>query len=149
MPSGRVHLAVELAVLPLCLGAAYGLGLRKELVPLALGYLAGSLFLSPDLDLYHSRPTRRWRLLRALWWPYARLLRHRGLSHHPLLGPLSRLLYLALWAFLAWALVGLPRWRWPPGSVLGPFLGGLLVPQILHVAVDQGYRPCPGQRLRV
>ncbi|MFN3346838.1 MAG: DUF2227 family putative metal-binding protein [Candidatus Bipolaricaulaceae bacterium] len=138
VPSGQAHLAVELALLPLCVGAGYGLGLRAELVPLALGYLAGSLFLSPDLDLYHSRPARRWRPLRVLWWPYARLLRHRGLSHHPLFGPLSRLLYLGLWALLVWLLVGLPRLRWPPASLTLPFLGGLLVPQLLHLVLDRG-----------
>ncbi|MCS7216091.1 MAG: DUF2227 family putative metal-binding protein [Candidatus Bipolaricaulota bacterium] len=137
MPRHTVHLAVELALLPPLLGAAHRLGLRQELLPLALGYLAGSLLLSPDLDLYHSRPARRWRLLRLLWWPYARLFRHRGLSHHPLLGPLSRLLYLALWALLAWALVGLPRAQPPPPALLLPFLGGLLLPQTLHVLLDR------------
>lgn len=138
MPNHAVHGAVELALLPVCLGAGYALGLREELVPLAAGYLAGSLFLSPDLDLYHSRPARRWRLLRALWWPYTRLFRHRRLSHHPLLGPLTRLLYLGLWGFLAWLVVGGPRLHPPPPSLLLPFLGGLLVPQILHALLDRG-----------
>ncbi|MCX7844855.1 MAG: metal-binding protein, partial [Candidatus Bipolaricaulota bacterium] len=143
MPSHRVHLALELVVLPPCLGAAYGLGLREELLPLTLGYLAGSLFLSPDLDLYHSRPARRWRPLRVLWWPYTRVFRHRGLSHHPLLGPLSRLLYLGLWALGAWALAGLPQLRLPPAALALPFCAGLLLPQVLHVLLDRGWA-CPG-----
>jgi len=41
-----------------------------------------------------------------LWWPYRRLVRHRGwLSHTPLLGSASRLLLLLGWLLLA--LVGL------------------------------------------
>ena len=41
-----------------------------------------------------------------LWWPYRRLVRHRGwLSHTPLLGSASRLLLLLGWLLLA--LIGL------------------------------------------
>ena len=41
-----------------------------------------------------------------LWWPYRRLVRHRGwMSHTPLLGSASRLLLLLGWLLLA--LVGL------------------------------------------
>ena len=37
-----------------------------------------------------------------LWWPYRRLVRHRGwLSHTPLLGSASRLLLLLGWLLLA------------------------------------------------
>jgi len=42
----------------------------------------------------------------VLWWPYRRLVRHRGwLSHTPLLGSTCRLLLLLGWLLLA--LVGL------------------------------------------
>ena len=41
-----------------------------------------------------------------LWWPYRRLVRHRGwISHTPLLGSASRLLLLLGWLLLA--LIGL------------------------------------------
>ncbi|MFM7314138.1 MAG: metal-binding protein [Cyanobium sp.] len=59
-----------------------------------LAFLVGGLWLSPDLDTI-SRPSRRWGMLRLLWWPYCRCLRHRSLlSHSPLLGTAGRLLYL-------------------------------------------------------
>jgi uncharacterized metal-binding protein len=59
-----------------------------------LAFLIGGLLLSPDLDT-HSRPTARWGVLKVLWWPYRRLLRHRSLlSHSPLLGTAGRLAYL-------------------------------------------------------
>ena len=61
-----------------------------------LGFLAGGLLLSPDLDT-RSNPSRRWGPLQLLWWPYRRLLHHRCLlSHGPLIGSAGRLAYLAL-----------------------------------------------------
>ncbi|MGB9862004.1 MAG: DUF2227 family putative metal-binding protein, partial [Candidatus Bipolaricaulaceae bacterium] len=83
MPRASTHLVVELAFLPVVLLLALLFGLGKELLPLGLAYLLGSLFLSPDLDLWGSRATRRWGILRFLWRPYSFLFRHRGLSHHP------------------------------------------------------------------
>lgn len=94
MASGRHHdLATWLLALPAALLvwpwlAWPGVGAA------ALGFLAGGLLLSPDLDT-HSRPTARWGALSLLWWPYRRLLRHRSLlSHSPLLGTAGRLTYL-------------------------------------------------------
>ena len=70
-----------------------------------LAFLVGGLWLSPDLDT-RSRPSQRWGWLSGLWWPYRRLVRHRGwLSHTPLLGSASRLLLLVGWLLLA--LIGL------------------------------------------
>jgi uncharacterized metal-binding protein len=60
-----------------------------------LGFLIGGLLLSPDLDT-RSNATRRWGVLKLLWWPYRRALSHRSLfSHSPLLGSSLRLAYLA------------------------------------------------------
>lgn len=138
MPKGKTHFACELALFPLVLGGGYALGLRAELLPLGLGYLLGSLFLSPDLDLLHSRPAKRWGPLRLLWWPYSRFSRHRGLSHHPFLGPLTRFLYLALWLFALSLLFGfaLPLPSAPPSSALSGF-AGLWIPQLIHVFLDR------------
>ena len=60
-----------------------------------MGFLIGGLLLSPDLDT-RSNATRRWGVLKLLWWPYRRTLSHRSLfSHSPLLGSSLRLAYLA------------------------------------------------------
>lgn len=93
--SGRAHdRATVLCCLPFGLLWAPWLGGLGALV-VAVSFLVGGLWLSPDLDI-HSRPTCRWGPLRGLWWPYRRLLRHRSLlSHSPLLGTAGRLLYLA------------------------------------------------------
>ena len=95
----------------------------------SLAFLLGGLLLSPDLDT-RSNPTRRWGLLRLLWWPYRNLLRHRSLlSHSPLLGTSGRLAYLAALLLLSCLL-------------LQP-LGGPAPQQLLGTAqaLWQGQRP--------
>ncbi len=57
-------------------------------------FLLATFWLSPDLDLHHSSPSRNWLIFRKLWWPYSKIFRHRGWSHFPVLGSLTRLSYL-------------------------------------------------------
>lgn len=141
MPSGRVHMAVELSLLPAWVGVGGLLGADREgLVAFALSYTVGSLFLSPDLDLARSDPVHRWGPLRFLWLPYSAVFRHRGLSHSLILGPVTRLLYLALVAFLLFLpvhlLAGVP-WPVPPSPRLAlPVLTGVYAAHLLHVGLD-------------
>lgn len=72
-----------------------------SLVCLLLGFWSSVLLLSPDIDLKQSLPAKSWGLLRYLWYPYHRLFRHRGLSHWPVFGTLSRLIYLVVVADLS------------------------------------------------
>jgi len=105
MPSGKVHLRIEMVILAGCL--ALGSYLVKEELIEAVhltvffgAYLFSSFFLTPDLDLKQSLAFRRWGIARVLWVPYARLFRHRALSHSILLGPLTRILYLGFILFV-------------------------------------------------
>ncbi len=95
MASGRSHdRATWLLSLPFGLLWWPWLGLAG-VASAAAGFLAGGLWLSPDLDT-RSNPSRRWGPFALLWWPYRRGLRHRSLlSHSPLLGSALRLTYLA------------------------------------------------------
>ena len=142
MPSGRVHLTVELALLPgwVAAGAWLGVG-ERELTAFTLSYTCASLLLSPDLDLARSAPARRWGALRILWTPYALLFRHRGLSHSLLLGPLTRLLYLgglaALTLLALHYLAGVPLPHQVPGWLPGPVLAGVYLSHFLHVGLDR------------
>ncbi len=137
MPSGRVHETVNLLVLPPTL---YWLPETLTKVPFAAGYLVGTFWLTPDLDLTTSRPARRWGLLRFLWLPYAWLFRHRGLSHRPLLGAFTRVLYLAALAGLGLWLLDSFGYRWQPELNLGrhwlSFFAGLLLADALHLLLD-------------
>lgn len=142
MPGGNVHLAFEMGTLPawVLAGGALGVG-RESLVWFAAAYVGASLLLSPDLDLATSRAARRWGGARVLWRPYAALFRHRGISHSPLLGPLTRLAYLALLGGIGWGLLhavaGVPFPRSFPTESLPAVLVGLYWPQLLHVALDR------------
>lgn len=72
--------------------AAYG----ADCIPFIAGYAAGTIWLSPDIDLAHSLPSKRLGFLSVLWWPYRKASRHRGFSHLPIIGTLSRVVYAAI-----------------------------------------------------
>lgn len=127
MPSGRAHETINLlAYAAAAVGYAYArqMGLTAELDTLlapeilktfSLSYLVGTFLVTPDLDLAENRVQARnnWGLLGLLWIPYGALFSHRGLSHTWLVGPLTRLVYLALLALaLGWA-----------AAQVGPYFG--------------------------
>jgi len=147
MPSGRTHLRIEAALLFGWTGLAGYLLAIRVLPPMVVvafipAYAFSMLFLSPDLDLARSRASRRWGIGRWLWIPYALCFRHRQLSHHPMLGPATRILYLAAvvgTVGLAVVLVlGRPfRLVLPPAEALAGVIAGLYVPNLTHVVVDR------------
>ncbi|MCX6095230.1 MAG: DUF2227 family putative metal-binding protein [Candidatus Bipolaricaulota bacterium] len=160
MPSGRTHLAIETAVFVPCAAAgAYLWHIQAlgwpEVATFSSSYLLSSLFLSPDLDLRRSGPSRRWGIARVLWLPYSGLFRHRRLSHHVLLGPLTRIVYLgiltALAAGAAYLLGGVPlSLSAPRVPLLIAGLVGVYLPNQLHALVDRfgsrWSRPARGRR---
>lgn len=136
-----MHLSLELATLPGWVVGGAALQVPEgPLVVFSLAYVAASLFLSPDLDLARSGPNRRWGGLRWLWFPYAWLFRHRGLSHSLLFGPLTRLCYLALLALLLFLplhfLLEVPFPQHFPSQLLAPVLAGVYLSHLLHVGLD-------------
>ena len=157
MPSGKTHLRVELGMLVLIAGTGLLLNHLSQYVQwddavsvvfcFGGSYLFSSLFMSPDLDLASSRPARRWGVLRYLWLPYAACFRHWGVSHNPLLGPLTRIGYLGL--LVSAALAGLHyglgvemtfmRQWWDDlgGRPLWAIGIGLFLPNQVHILVDR------------
>ena len=149
MPAGKVHLRIELGlffVLMICGGIFVEQGmLSLRVVGAFLGaYLFSSLFLSPDLDLWESRATRRWGIGRILWYPYSKLFHHRRVSHHLIFGPLTRIIYLGTFVVLGgWS------WSWvtgrsmrPPkvaGIVIISVILGLYLPNQIHIVVDRAW----------
>lgn len=154
MPSGRTHLAINT-----CCGAALAglLDLSGTLaltspggLALAAGFLLGSVWITPDLDMKGVRtaPLRAWGPLGFIWSPLLAVTRHRGVSHTFLRGPALRLLYLAaalgaLWACTAGLLsaltLGVPRVDLPAwaGPAMPFVLGGYLAAQWLHLLADR------------
>ena len=143
MPSGKTHFKFELATLPLwSLGGAF-LGVPwDELVVFTLSYAGASLLLNPDVDLPQSDVSQRWGPLRLLWWPYAKIFRHRGISHSILFGPLTRVVYLGILAAALWGALYLTLgvrvgWRLPPPKTVAAFFAGIYLSNFLHVLLDR------------
>ncbi len=139
MPSHHFHDTASLALACTLLYAGVRQGHFAEGALMAVG-AASSVILSPDLDNSYSmarlRLTRRGGLVAQAWCTvYDRLFRHRGLSHVPVIGTLTRLAWLvgplAILAFLCYLSPPPVEW-WP---VLW-WMGGLMLADILHVAMD-------------
>ena len=92
MASGRTHDLINLVAFP---PIVYYLK-PDNFWAFTAGYLVGTFFLTPDNDLYHSHPNKRWKFLRFIWKPYVILFSHRGISHMPIFGILTKLIYLAV-----------------------------------------------------
>ncbi len=120
----------------------------------ALG-MASSLYLSCDLDQSYSMATVRWNrinpLLRFWWKGYDKLTHHRGRSHIPVIGTLSRLLWLSIPIILSVILIqvlgllpGTSReWHYiilsMSSAMALPFflwLSGLILADTLHALLD-------------
>ena len=98
MPSGRTHDRITLWGLPFVAGITFWKTESGNLTLLVAGaFLFSGLMFGPDLDL-HSIQYKRWGLLRWIWIPYQKTLRHRSLlSHGPIVGTTLRVLYLVSW----------------------------------------------------
>jgi len=148
MPSGKRHLQLELTLLPFLIGV-YLVFDASWLNATVFGtaYLAASLWLSPDLDLRRNAARRRWGVLGFIWIPYSKLFKHRGLSHHPFFGLLTRVGYLfaLIYGFSA-GLSAIAQFNgsrtfsisWEPnGTALWVAAMGLYLPNPLHVLLDR------------
>lgn len=137
---------MEMLALPAIAGGAVyeGLASPVEIGLFAGAYVFSSLWLNPDLDLKTNSARKRWGPLRFIWGAYARAFKHRGRSHSLVVGPLTRLTYLAI--VFGLAAVGLsymgltlpstaPEWVTFRG--IGVVFVGLYVPNVLHVLLDR------------
>lgn len=151
MASGIVHAACSLALAAVSFGVVAGaLGEWGAGLACGAGCLSG-IFLTPDLDqegLSHSENTLiKWSLglgflWLMLWYPYAKLIKHRSpLSHFPLLGTALRLLYLglvaAIPAYFGFRLQAPPAHWWP---LLSWSVAGLVLSDIGHYFFDLKWR---------
>jgi uncharacterized metal-binding protein len=98
LPSGRTHDRVTLWSLPLIAGGTLYATARADLAFwVSGGFLFSGLIFGPDLDLY-SFHYKRWGMLRWIWRPYQKAIKHRSIwSHGPIIGTIGRILYLSLW----------------------------------------------------
>lgn len=105
MPAGKTHDKItwfsSLPVLGLAWLCTQRLGVS---LILALSFLFSGLMFSGDLDV-KSVQYKRWGWFRWIWVPYQKWVPHRSpLSHGPVLGTLTRLVYLTVWLLLLFGL---------------------------------------------
>ena len=162
MASGKVHARVATTVL-ITTAALAVVNVAEGDSPILWGtLLAGEmlgLLLTPDIDL-PGRTHEEWRLLKRLpiigklwlmfWAGYGQGFKHRGVSHWPIIGTATRLLWLfsplllfnlglAIMEGLGWADV----YWWPgtgllmvPGAIWLAFLAGWVIQDLFHLLLD-------------
>lgn len=151
MSNGRAH-NLGTAVVTLLSGAvAYSLSGDAEFSGWVMGGGALTLLVNPDTDQEAISRNER-KLIRntlglgfiwlALWHPYAVLFRHRGISHVPVIGTLTRMAYIGVFiGMCAYALelvspyylvVNLEEMT---SGVCGMFTG-MAVSDVLHWVMD-------------
>jgi uncharacterized metal-binding protein len=159
MPSGKTHdffniiilvAAVALVFLTTWLSENVDEDVLKNSMILFLGaYVFSTFMLSPDLDLKKNRSKLNWGFLRWIWWPYSKVMKHRGISHSILFGVLTRVFYvytvylIVLFLFyffgdfdmdeLPFWFVGSDEFEW---EYLISMLVGFYFPSIFHTLLD-------------
>lgn len=69
-----------------------------------LGFILGTFYIGPDLDI-KSRPYYRWKSLRFIWIPYQRAFSHRSFwTHSFLISDIIRVAYLLLVIFVPYSI---------------------------------------------
>lgn len=145
MPDGKTHETINtIVLLALLSGFCYiaseqNIAALRELdttflIVFTLGYTFATFFLSPDLDI-KSKPYKRWGILRLFWWPYKVIFRHRGYSHHPVIGPISIILNLAIIVALFFRIGGYQVQSIPPDIII-PATAGMIVSMEVHIISD-------------
>jgi len=133
--NGKAHGTATVALASLSLPLAL---VDARALVVGAGALSG-LLLDPDLDVDGwggpaLRLKRLWKPLgwmwRGLWYGYALAFRHRGTSHRPVVGTLTRLLYLSP-LLLVWAKFGTVPW-----AAVGLWAAGLALADLLHIVMD-------------
>ena len=101
MPSGKNHDRITWICLPVVFTAS--LFITQDLflaVITGICFVFAGLMFGPDLDI-HSIQFKRWGLLKFIWLPYQKNLKHRSVfSHGFVIGSILRILYFSVVVFL-------------------------------------------------
>lgn len=154
-PDGYYHGLITLFLMPVAFtaGVVWGviIGDAAPIILVTLGNLAG-LFIEPDLD-QEMVTSSEWRVVKllgplpgsiwsAFWMPYAMLMKHRGMSHWPIIGTLTRALYLLVPAVVVSIVaVGHALWVWDYLPYMIQFFVGLCISDIGHWVRDFSFSP--------
>lgn len=106
MPNGSTHDQITFSSAPLVAGLSLWLTADPTSTLLMTStFVFSGLMFGPDLDT-RSVQSKRWGLLRFIWTPYRKLIRHRAIwSHGLIIGTAVRVLYIVVVLSLPSALV--------------------------------------------
>lgn len=94
MANGKAHDRFNLLALVIILIASFAIKIELSFtLSFILGFLFSTYVFGPDSDL---GPKKRIGLFGTFLYPYRLFFKHRGLSHHFLIGTLSRVIYLGI-----------------------------------------------------
>ena len=94
--------------LPILIGALYYFLHPQRDLMLTFGgtFAYSTLFMNPDMDLAHQIRLKSLRgILSIPFRSYSKFFSHRGLSHNPIFGSLTRIAWLVLWAAAAFLII--------------------------------------------
>lgn len=98
MSSGKTHDRVNSIFITLLVLILFFYNLINDVSILyfVLGFMIGTFYLGPDLDL-RSNLYYRWGALRFIWHPYQNMLSHRSMwSHFPLISDIIRYIWIGI-----------------------------------------------------
>ena len=132
MPSRDIHQATTLLLAGsvYALSATWGYSPQEQMLTVS-GILTG-VVITPDMDLAENFSGE------PFWYLYGRLFKHRGISHWPVIGTLTRMIYMAI--FLVPALFAF-GWGWwlivqLQGKWFYIWAVGLMAADALHYGLD-------------
>ena len=139
MPNYRTHVTVNLlAMIPLA-----NMSINNGIFDKYFwgSYLIGTFAVTPDLDMKNSGPDKSLgRIWNSFWDFYNIKFKHRQISHSPVIGTLSRYLYL-LWIPI---LVTLANYNWNLniyialyGQMIFASFCGLMTSDNIHILLDE------------
>ncbi len=134
---GKEHEIINILLLPPVLTIIPAEGT----FPFSIGYIIGTFFISPDIDIPHSRSSKRWNILKIFWYPLWMVVGHRGVLHIPIVGTFVKLIYLLLIFFPIYNLL---ESLFPVGLYIKHideiklfyFTLGIIIADILHILLD-------------
>lgn len=94
MPSGKTHKRVNISIWTILLGYSLIYGMYGRVKWFLIGFIFGTYFMTPDLDLEGSAPDQNWGAFHVVWNVYAKKFKHRQRSHSLILGTPLRMIYL-------------------------------------------------------
>ena len=98
MPNYEKHMRLTIWICVAILLIAYSFDyLSTEVVIFVCATLCTAKYISPDLDMKGTIPTKSWGIFKPMLYPYRKIPQerpaHRGISHHPIWGPLTLIPY--------------------------------------------------------